>query len=78
MEIPDLPTWQPHSSLFTIRLWPAACSEASQEVRMQVRHVLSGETRYFRDWAQLADYLEQKLHEVNEARLEKGENENCP
>lgn len=28
---------------------------------MQVKHVLSGETRYFRDWAQLTAYLEDTL-----------------
>jgi hypothetical protein len=28
-----------------------------REVRMQVRHVLSGETRYFRAWSELETFL---------------------
>lgn len=31
------------------------------ELRGQVRHVLSGETRYFREWAALLKYLAAKL-----------------
>ena len=28
---------------------------------MQAKHILTGETRYFRDWALLAAYLTSKL-----------------
>jgi len=66
MEISGPSTWQIHSSLFTIRLWEEERSEGASELRMQVRHVLSGETRYFRNWVQLAKYLEQKLHETSQ------------
>jgi hypothetical protein len=31
------------------------------EVRMQAKHILTGETRYFRDWSLLASYLTSKL-----------------
>ena len=31
------------------------------EVRIQAKHILTGETRYFRDWALLANYLTSKL-----------------
>ena len=76
MEMPDLSTRQPDSSLFTIRLWQEARGDELREVRMQVRHVLSGETRYFRAWLQLEEYLEQKLHEANDAQQAKGDNKN--
>jgi hypothetical protein len=42
------------SSLFTVRIW----KEASGEVRIQVTHVLSGDTRYFRDWAEMLAFLQ--------------------
>jgi hypothetical protein len=43
-------------------------------MRMEVRHVLSGETRYFREWAHLAAYLEGKLPAVNQTGKAKGGN----
>lgn len=61
MKFSDLPTWHPQSSLFTVRLWRETLDAEPGEVCMQVKHVLSGETRYFRDWAQLTKYLEDKL-----------------
>jgi hypothetical protein len=61
MENPDRSTLHAHSSLFTVRVWREALGERPGEVRMQVRHVLSGETRYFRAWAQVTEYLEGKL-----------------
>ena len=54
---------QQHSALFTIRIWQEDLGLGLGEVRMQVQHVLSGETRSFREWAQLVKYLESKLHE---------------
>ena len=78
MEMSDLALWQPHSSLFTMRLWRQVSGEQPGEVRIQVRHVLSGETRYFRNWAQLEDYLEQKLSVTNAVQPMKGENKNRP
>lgn len=61
-------TYEPHqlhpkSHLFTVRVWVEAFSDGEEEVRMQVKHVLSGETRYFRDWALLVTYLLAKLQE---------------
>jgi hypothetical protein len=61
MAFSDRPQWLPQSFLFTVRLWRETLGAEPGEVRMQVRHVLSGETRYFRDWAQLVEYLEGKL-----------------
>ena len=33
---------------------------------MQARHILSGETRYFREWSLLAAYLTSKLDAISE------------
>lgn len=61
MSVSDLSTVHPHSALFTIRIWHETLGAELGAVRMQVKHVLSGETRYFRDWVQLTKYLEDKV-----------------
>ena len=50
-----------HSQLFTVRVWYELLEADDWEVRMQTRHILSGETRYFREWSLLAAYLVSKL-----------------
>lgn len=54
----------PSTHLFTVRLWVEALGEGQGEVRMQVQHVLSGETRYFREWKPLISYLLTTMQEV--------------
>lgn len=49
------------SQLFTVRVWWEETEEAQGELRMQVRHVLSGETRYFRSAAGLLAYITAKF-----------------
>lgn len=49
------------SQLFTVRVWVEEADADHCEVRMQVRHVLSGETRYFSAWPPLIVYLLSKL-----------------
>jgi hypothetical protein len=49
------------SQLFTVRLWYEPVDAGQSEVRMQAKHILTGETRYFRDWTLLASYLTSKL-----------------
>ena len=49
------------SQLFTVRLWYELVDTGRWEVRMQVKHILTGETRYFREWSLLAIYLAGKL-----------------
>ena len=39
--------------LFSVRLWEEEISAGQSEWRGQVQHVLSGRTRYFRDWSTL-------------------------
>lgn len=43
------------SHLFTVRLWLEELGDGQTEWRGQVQHVLSGERRYFRDWATLVE-----------------------
>jgi len=47
--------------LFTIRMWAEALGKDHAEWRGQVRHVTSGETRYFRDWPALVAFLREVL-----------------
>ena len=49
------------SHLFTVRTWWEDNGEQQREMRMQVRHVLTGETRYFRDAQTLLAYFAAKL-----------------
>ncbi|MFL5804180.1 MAG: hypothetical protein ACJ8CR_20840 [Roseiflexaceae bacterium] len=50
-----------HSHLFTVRLWIENLGDGRTEWRGQVQHVLSGETRYFRDWSTLLALLRAML-----------------
>ena len=49
------------SQLFTVRIWHEHLDAQRWEMRAQVKHVLTGETRFFRDWPALAAYLTSKL-----------------
>jgi hypothetical protein len=56
--------FHPRSHLFTVRLWVEELGHGQGEVRMQVKHILSGETRFFREWSLLVAYMTVKLQEV--------------
>jgi hypothetical protein len=56
------------SHLFTVRLWAEELGDGQTEWRGQVQHVLSGQTRYFRDWPTLVECVAAML-----ARLESNE-----
>lgn len=45
-----------NSELFTIRLWMEDLGEGV-DYRGQVKHVVSGATRHFREWADLEAFL---------------------
>jgi hypothetical protein len=49
------------TQVFIVRIWHEAQEAGQIEVRIQARHVLSGETRYFLAWPALTDYLAGKL-----------------
>jgi hypothetical protein len=58
----------PRSQLFTVRLWREDLGDGRSEWRGQVQHVLSYETRYFRDWQTLAAFLVEQLEKHSALR----------
>lgn len=60
----DLHQPQPHSQLFTVRLWRDTGQSSDRAPYMQVKHVLSGETRFFSTWQPLIDYMLNKLNSL--------------
>lgn len=61
MDANESGTIQSHSQVFIVRIWYEAPEADERELRMQTRHVPTGETRYFRAWQALTDYLDSKL-----------------
>jgi hypothetical protein len=59
--MPVMDTEQPHTQVFILRIWHEAQAPGECAVRIQTRHVLTGETRYFPAWAALTAYLSGKL-----------------
>lgn len=45
------------SQFFTVRVWTEDLGERRREFRGQARHVMSGATRNFREWADLEAFL---------------------
>jgi hypothetical protein len=66
------PEERPRTHLFLVRLWVEPLVDNQGEVRMQVRHVLSGETRYFRTWSDLVAFLLTRLPASDEEGREEG------
>jgi hypothetical protein len=69
---PDQP--HPRTHLFTMRVWfePFGCDQG--ELRLRVTHVLSGETRSFRTWPDVLDFLLDKVKASDPAgRVEGGD-----
>lgn len=58
---PNQPQNNQLSQLFTVRVWSETLGSGQTEVRGEVRHVLSGETHYFREWPALITYVVSKL-----------------
>jgi hypothetical protein len=44
-----------------VRVWAEELGHGQWEWRGQVKHLMSGETRYFRDWSTLITFLEAAL-----------------
>lgn len=47
--------------LFMVRVWLEDMGDGETEWRGQVKHALSGEVRYFRDWLTLVEQLKASL-----------------
>ena len=63
----------PASQLFLVRLWKETRRDDEFQVRIQVRHVLSGETYNFRNWSDIVTYLTVKLDELSDVYEEQKE-----
>ena len=48
---------EPHSQLFTLRIWCDIEQAGDLAPHMQIRHVLTGETRDFNAWPPLIDHV---------------------
>ncbi|MDA8335988.1 MAG: hypothetical protein M0Z41_13570 [Peptococcaceae bacterium] len=55
------------TELFTVRLWREMVNGDRGETRGEVRHVVSGETRYFGDRSVLEEFLRDMLSYGREA-----------
>jgi hypothetical protein len=53
-----------HPQLFALRLWTEQDDPASKDIRFKIQHVLSGEVRYSRSWAEVEAFVMQVFHEV--------------
>jgi hypothetical protein len=47
------------SQMFTLRVWIEDVGNGRTEIRGTLKHVLTGETRHFRDWSTLTTFLQQ-------------------
>lgn len=56
----------PEVQIFSVRLWSENLGDGQREWRGQVRHMPSGETRYFREWAVLAEFLQEMLPRLDD------------
>ena len=48
------------SHLFTVRVWREELGVGRVEWRGKVQHALSGEARYFREWAELIAFMREQ------------------
>ena len=55
------------SHLFTVRVWREELGEGRVEWRGKVQHALTGEARYFREWAELIAFLREQVGDTNQA-----------
>ncbi|RLT42588.1 MAG: hypothetical protein DWI57_05450 [Chloroflexi bacterium] len=53
----------PPSQLFLARVWKEPRNWGGNAVRVQIRHVLSGETRYFRRWRDVVAFVMERMEE---------------
>lgn len=59
-DLHNLPT---PSQLFTVRVWVESKPGGDAQVRVEVKHVLSGATRSSREWSQVVAFIEDRLHD---------------
>ncbi|MCX8061201.1 MAG: hypothetical protein N3D16_01325 [Anaerolineales bacterium] len=60
------------STLFTVRVWQEELGEGQSEWRGKAQHVLSGETRYFRDWQILVAFIVESATSIQRVDPQEG------
>ena len=55
------------SHVFTLRVWREELGDGRAEWRAKVQHALSGEARYFREWAELIAFVQQQVGDAEQA-----------
>lgn len=60
-------TQRPRTHLFMVRVWLEDPGNGKTEWRGQVKHVMSGEVRYFQEWTNLVTILRDMLATREEA-----------
>lgn len=64
MELTDVNSQKYRSHLFTVRVWHEAVGDGCTEWRGELKHVHSGEVRYFRRWSALVALLRAILSDL--------------
>lgn len=54
------------SHLFTVRVWREEMGNGRVEWRGKVQHALSGEARYFREWAELIAFVRGQVGDADQ------------
>ena len=57
----------PQTHLFMLRLWTEDLGDGKTEWRGKVQHALSGEARYFREWAELIAFVQEQVGDIDHA-----------
>ena len=55
------------SHLFTLRVWREELGDGHVEWRGKVQYALSGEARYFREWAELIAFVREQVGDSDQA-----------
>ena len=63
MTLEGKPKTSGSSQLFTIRVWIESVNPDTRQVRIQVKHVLSGATRTFLQWPSVIAFIETQIQE---------------
>ncbi len=67
----DKPPSRRQSQLFTVRVWLEDLGDGKTEWRGQVKHVMSDEEHYFREWPTLVEQLKAMLFGFENERIER-------
>jgi hypothetical protein len=55
------PAMSDPSQLFTVRVWKESVQDGNPQVRIQVKHVMSGARRTFREWSQVIAFIVERM-----------------